>query len=178
MCDTCEKHKMPDVAKRPKKSKQRSPRKDQGKDTFAVQRFAAERARLHEYVAQTGRLELLSQGREPHYHILYNGVVNFGEGYETQTMGFRAMRAIADHFPDDKVLNFELGMIGLREVKIRDRTGLHDIMMQLGACTRTTCPNIRRLDVAAAAVDMEPMAEPAKNITRRPRGARYDANTR
>lgn len=157
--------------------KTRKKRKDQGEQTFEINRFAEQSARRREYIAATGRLDLLGIKAEPHYHIMYNATPFMGEGYETPTMGYRAMAAIMDHMKEDQYQVYEEGHVLLLGVEIRDRTGKHDIMMQLGECYQP-CSNVRKLEVVNNAIQQMVEASAPRNFTVRPRGARYDPNPR
>lgn len=128
-----------------KRSKERKLRKDQGKQQFQVQRFAENARRKREYAAATGDLSVFAPTVAAHYHLLFNAVPNQQEGFETPTLAYKAMGAIMDNFKEgDDYQVYEEGHVLLTNVRLKDRTGRHQVFMQVGECYGR-CPNIRKL---------------------------------
>lgn len=128
--------------------KLRKIRKDEGEQTFKMQRFAAQTERRHEMVRATGDLRYLSKDVKPHYHLMFNTQPNMKEGFETQALAFQEMQKVADaHEPN--VIYYEEGMIQLTSARLPDRTGHFQIMLQVGECY-APCQNVRQVRVQSA----------------------------
>lgn len=116
-------------------------------DQWSVKKFADRRRLRRQQAAATGDLSILAQS-EPHFHVAYNTLPDLNQGYETITLACKKMRLVSDSYPEDKVQYYddpEVGpMIQIMEAKIRDRTGVHAVMMQPVQCFQP-CQNIIRV---------------------------------
>lgn len=107
--------------------------KNNDENSRRVYEFTKKNRLRRKYAAATGDLRVLA-GPEPHYHLVYNGVPSKTIGYETETIGARAIKRIADAHDPHVVYYEDDPMIQLTQAKITGRTGVFRIMIQLGLC--------------------------------------------